>query len=151
MRKPLSLPVFTACLLLLAPPLLPASDGGGIQGMQIEPATTPVLVVGKARLTVDALTRGAGGLHAPYKVDVFDLPTGGEQGEFSIILSAEDFEKLAAARSFNFGGHAVSKDGEKSEIRGTVTPSSADAGAVKIKVEGKRGKLVFRTTYRLTR
>ncbi len=140
-----------AATLSLTSPLLRAGDGADIKGMRIEPASTKVAVVGKAHLTVDPLTRGDGGLHAPYKVEVSGLPTNGEQGQFTITLSEADFDKLAAARSLNFGGQAVSQDGNTSNVRGTATPSSADAGAIKVKVEGKRGKLVFLTTYQLTR
>ncbi len=143
--------ILWAAWLLVAPVVARAEGGGDIKGMRIEPASVPILVVGKARLTVESLERGEGGLHAPYRVDVQGLPTGGEDGKFTITLTDADFDKLADGKAFNFSGRAVSTDGNESHVRGTATPSSGDGGAVKIKVESKRGMLVFLTTYRLVR
>lgn len=140
-----------AAALIVVPGGLRAVGGSDIKSMSIEPATTRVAVVGKARLSVEPLVRGDGGLHAPYKVDVSGLPTGGEQGQFTITLAAADFDKLAGGKSLNFGGRAVSQDGNTSTVRGTATPSSGDGGALKVKVESRKGKLVFNTTYRLAR
>lgn len=143
--------LLSALSLFTAVPSLPAADGGDVKGMRIEPATTSVAVLGKARLSVELLTRGDGGLHGPYKVDVVGLPSKGEAGEFTITLAEADFDKLANGQSLNFGGKALSKDGNTSTVRGTASPSSGEGGAIKVKVDSKKGRLVFKTTYRLTR
>ena len=140
-----------ATWLALVPTVLWAADGSDVKGMRIEPASTSVAVIGKARLSVEPLTRGEGGLHAPYKVEVTGLPTKGEEGEFTITLSKADFDQLASGHALDFGGKAHSSDGNTSTVRGTASPSSGDGGAIKVKVDSKKGKLVFNTTYRLTR
>lgn len=149
MKKKLSLLAALSWFTVL--PSLPAADGGDVKGMRIEPATTTVAVIGKARLSVEPLARGDGGLHAPYKVDVIGLPSKGEEGDFTITLSKEDFDKLANGHSFNFGGRALSKDNNASTVRGTVSPSSGEGGAIKVKVQSKKGMLVFNTTYQVVR
>ena len=147
--KTLSLLLGTALALL--PSLARAAEGGDIKGLRLEPATTKVALIGKARLSVDPLTRGDGGLHAPYKVDVSGLPTGSEHGQFKIAVSGADFDKLAAGQAVNFSGQAVSSEGNQSSVHGTATPSGKDGGAIKVKVDSKKGKLVFNTTYKVTR
>ena len=51
----------------------------------------------------------------------------------------------------SFTGEAVSTDGNHSAVHGTATPSSGDGGAIRVRVESKKGKLVFNTMYHLVR
>lgn len=126
-----------------------ADNGGTVHGMSVEPSSTRVAAIGKARLSVEPLTRDGGSLQAPYKVEVTMLPTGSEEGKFSLAVSDADLAKLAARKSVQFSGQAVSKDGNISTVQGTASPTSGDEGALKIRVVSKKGKLVFHTKYHL--
>ena len=58
-----------------------------------------------------------------------------------------------AAKPVRFTGQAVSQDGaDTSEVQGRATPTGGtDGGEIRIQVEGKKGKLIFHTTYHLVR
>ena len=127
-------------------------EKGAVRELRIEPATTSVAAIGKARLIVEPLVHGEGGLHAPYRVEVSGLPVGGEEGQFKLAVTDAELHKLTVGQSLQFGGQAVSKDGNVSDVRGTATPGKGEnEGTIKIKVKSKKGMLVFNTVYRLTR
>ncbi len=123
--------------------------------MRIEPSTTGV-PLGQARLSVEPLVRAPGkdGLSASYKVDISPFTFKSEAGRFSVAISDADLRRLAEGETLHFTGQAVSQDGSNtSAVEGRATPESAgsDHGALRIQVAGKKGKLVFHTTYHLTR
>ena len=129
-----------------------AAGDSAVKEMHLDPSTTRVAAVGHARLSVETLTHQGGGFQGPYRVDVTMLPVGDEAGQLTITLSDANLHKLTDTKTaINFTGEAVSQDGNHSEVRGTATPSSADAGAIRVHVESKKGKLVFNTTYHLVR
>ena len=128
-----------------------AAGDADIRELHIDPSTTRVAAIGKARLSVEALTRQGGSFQGPYRVDVTMLPVGDEAGQLTIALSDANLHKLATGTAIQFSGEAVSKEGNHSNVHGTATPSAGDSGAIRVKVEGKRGKLVFNTTYHLVR
>lgn len=131
-----------------------APPTAAVREMRIDPGTTGV-PLGHARLSVEPLTRGADkdGLSAAYKVDITPFTFKSEAGRFSVGISDADLRRLAGGATVHFTGQAVAQDGSNtSAVDGRATPSSADsdAGALRIQVEGKKGKLVFHTTYHLT-
>ena len=138
-------------LSLLVSGTLHAAGDDAIKEMRIDPSDTRVAAIGKARLSVEPLVHADGTLRAPYKVEVSRLPVGDEEGQFTIKASDADLHKLTVGQSFQFSGQAVSKDGNTSEVHGTATPSSADGGVLKVRVDSKKGRLVFNTTYHLSR
>ena len=128
-----------------------AAGKADIREMQIDPSTTRVAAIGKARLSIETLKHEGGGFQGPYRVDVTMLPVGSEAGQLTITLSDADLDKLAGGTAIQFTGQAVSKDGNHSDVRGTATPSAGDGGAIRVHVDSKKGKLVFNTKYRLVR
>ncbi len=123
--------------------------------MRIEPSTTGV-PLGKARLSVEPLVHvpGKDGLNAAYKVDISPFSFKSEAGRFSVAISDADLHRLAGGETLHFSGQAVSQDGgNTSAVAGRADPAStgSDTGALRIQVDGKKGKLVFHTTYRLIR
>ncbi len=126
-----------------------------VREMHIDPATTGV-PLGKARLTVDTLTRGGKdtpGLQGHYKVEVTPISPLGEEGSLTIAATDETLRKLANGNQVDFSGQAVSTGGNKSTVQGTATPAkdSKDAGSIRVRIEGKKGKLVFKTAYHLAK
>ena len=128
-----------------------AAGEANVRELHIEPSTTRVAAIGKARLSVEALTRQGENFQGPYRVEVTMLPVGDEAGQLTINVSEGNLHKLATGTAIQFSGEAVSKEGNHSNVHGTATPSSGDGGAIRVKVDGKKGKLVFNTTYRLVR
>ena len=126
-----------------------ATGDADIRELHIDPSTTRVAAIGKARLSVEALVRQGGNFQGPYRVDVTMLPVGDEAGQLTIALSDANLHKLTDGAAIQFSGEANSKEGNHSDVHGTATPSSGDSGAIRVRVEGRRGKLVFNTTYHL--
>ena len=122
--------------------------------MRIDAATTSV-PLGKARLNVDALTRGGQGdaWRGNYTVDVSPLSFAGEQGKLTINLSGDALRKLTGGQPVDFTGQADSSNGNHSNVQGTATPTAGgkDTGAIRVRIESKKGKLVFKTTYHLVK
>ncbi len=145
------LPLLAALILGTAATARPA-DAPAVRLLRIEPSTTKV-IVGRARLSVDPLSRGEGGLSGGYKVEVSPVSVGNEAGKLSVKVSDEDLRKLAGGQTVQFTGQAVSTAGNTSEVRGTATPAAGggDGGALRIHIASKKGKLVFNTTYHLER
>ncbi len=129
------------------------AEDAPVRELRIEPATTGV-PLGKARLSVDALVRGKGdGLQAGYKVEVSPISLASEEGSLTISVSNEMLRKLADGQPVDFTGQAVSTSGNNSAVRGTATPSKdgKDTGTIRVHIDSKKGKLVFKTTYHLVR
>ena len=122
--------------------------------LRIEPATTSV-PLGKARLGVDPLTRPAKGdaWQGNYTVEVSPLSFASEQGRLTINVSNEAFHRLAAGQPIDFSGQADSASGNRSTVQGTATPAGGgkDSGAINVRINSKKGKLVFKTTYHLVK
>ena len=141
-----------AVLLIAAWGSVRAAGPAELRELRIDPGTTRVAAIGKARLSVEPLARANGGFHGPYRVDVTMLPVGSESGQITITLSDANLHRLAdGSGAVPFTGEAVSTDGNHSAVHGTATPSSNDGGAIRVRVESKKGKLVFNTTYHLVR
>ncbi len=126
-----------------------------VREMRIDPGTTGV-PLGHARLSVEPLTHAPGkdGLSAAYKVDITPFTSKSEAGQFSVAITDADLQRLADGATIHFTGQAVSQDGSNtSTVEGRATPSApgSGGGALRIQVEGKKGKLVFHTTYHLIR
>ena len=148
--------------LLFAVWTLLAVAGGPVRGedalvreLRIDPSTTSV-PLGKARLTVDTLTRGkngADGLQGGYKVEVSPLSFASEEGRLTISVSGEMLRKLAGGQEVDFAGQAVSSSGSNSSVQGTATPGKdgKDSGSIRVRIDSKKGKLIFKTTYHLVR
>ena len=120
--------------------------------LRIDPSTTGV-PLGHARLSIEPLVRasGAGALSAAYKVDVTPFTSKSEAGRFSVTISEADLQRLADGQQIHFTGQAAAQDGSNtSTVQGRATPSGGDGGALRIQVEGKKGKLIFRTNYHLS-
>lgn len=133
----------------------PSSGGAAVRELRIEPGTTGV-PLGKARLSVEPLVRvpGKEGLTAAYKVDVTPFTSKSEAGRFSVAISDADLSRLAGGETVRFSGEAVSQDGSNtSVVQGRADPATGggDHGALRIQVDGKKGKLVFHTSYHLAR
>ena len=129
-----------------------AGEAAAVKEMHIDPSTTRVAAVGHAKLSVETLAHQDGGFRGPYKVDVTLLPVGNEAGQLTIALSDAKLHQLTDGKgAVNFTGEALSQDGNHSDVRGTATPSSDAAGAIRVHVDSKKGKLVFNTTYHLVR
>ena len=122
--------------------------------LHIDPATTGV-PLGKAKLSVDPLVRSkeGGGLQAHYKVDVSPISLASEEGSLVISVTSETLRKLADGNPVDFSGQATSTGGSKSAVQGTATPAkdNKEAGSIRVKIDSKKGKLVFKTTYQLVR
>ena len=122
--------------------------------MRIEPSTTGV-PLGHARLSVEPLVRAPGkdGLSAAYQVDITPYSFKSEAGQFSVAISDADLRRLTGGETLQFTGQAIAQDGSNtSTVQGRATPTAvgSETGALRIQVEGRKGKLVFHTTYRLT-
>ena len=128
-----------------------AAGDAAVKEMHIDPSSTRVAAIGKARLSVETLARQGGSFQGPYRVDVSMLPFGDEAGQLTITLPDANLRKLTEGKAINFTGEAVSQDGNHSNVRGAATPSAGDTGAIRVHVDGKKGKLVFNTTYHLVR
>ena len=75
-------------------------------------------------------------------------------GQLTITLSNEALRKLAAGQAVDFSGQAASTNGNQSTVQGTATPAaggSRDTGAIRVRIDSKKGKLVFKTTYHLVK
>lgn len=130
-----------------------AGDAPAFRELRVATSTAGV-IVGHAKLTVDALLPPAGGgdgLSGGYRVDVTPVPIGSEAGKLSIAVKAAELRRLAAGAAVQFTGKAVSKEGKNSRVSGTATPSGTDGGKLEIEVADYRGKLLFKTSYRLVR
>ncbi len=148
---PLLFAVWT--LLLAAGPA--RGEDAAVRELRIDPSTTGV-PLGKARLTVDALTRGRNGgdgLQGGYKVEVSPISFASEEGRLTISVSGETLRKLAEGQEVSFTGQAASTNGNNSTVQGTATPGkdSKDGGTIRVRIDSKKGKLVFKTTYHLVR
>ncbi len=124
-----------------------------VHEMHVEPSTTGV-PLGQARLSIEPLVHAPGkeGLDAAYKVDISPFSFKSEAGRFSVAISDADLRRLAGGETLHFTGQAVSQDGSNtSTVEGRATPTGGDTGSLRIQVAGKKGKLVFHTTYHLTR
>ena len=154
--------IFRACLPFLAACALLCSgtvrgEDAPVREMRLDPATTGI-PLGKAKLSVDPLTHGEGkgkggeGLQGHYKVDVSPESFASEEGSLTISVASETLRKLADGQQVDFSGQAVSTSGNKSAVQGTATPAkdSKDTGAIRVRIDSKKGKLVFKTTYHLT-
>ncbi len=131
-------------------------EDAAVRELRIDPATTGV-PLGKAKLSVDPLVHGEGkgaeGLQAHYKVEVSPISLASEEGNLTISVSNETLRKLAGGQPVDFSGQAVSTGGSKSAVQGTATPAkdSKDNGAIRVRIDSKKGKLVFKTTYHLAK
>ena len=126
-------------------------EDAAVRELRIEPSTTGV-PLGKAHLTVDPLTHGRDGLQGGYKVDVSPMSFASEQGRLTISASGETLRKLAEGQEVSFTGQAVSTGGNTSSVQGTATPGKEkDGGSIRVRIDSKKGKLVFKTTYRLVK
>ena len=144
-----------ACLFALSAAAAPLrAEEAPARELRIDPATTNA-PLGKAHLNVETLTHGAGDAwQGGYKVDVTPLSFAGEQGKLTITLSNEALRKLAAGQAVDFSGQAASTNGNQSTVQGTATPAaggSRDTGAIRVRIDSKKGKLVFKTTYHLVK
>lgn len=133
----------------------PPSATTAARELHIDPGTTGV-PLGQARLSVDPLKRTSGkdSLSATYKVEISPFAFKSESGRFSVTLSDADLRRLADGAQVFFTGQAVSQDGgNTSTVQGRATPAADDhnGGEVRLQIEGKKGKLVFHTTYHLAR
>lgn len=134
------------------------AEDAPVRELRIDPATTGV-PFGKAKLSVEPLVRDAKGkgggdsLQANYKVEVSPISLASEEGSLTISVSSETLRKLAEGQPVDFTGQAVSTSGSRSSVQGTATPSKADkdTGAIRVRIDSKKGKLVFNTTYHLVR
>ena len=139
-----------ACLLIWAAARC-AAAAAPARELRIDPGTTGV-PLGEARLSIEPLVRVAGkeDLSASYKVDITPFTFKSEAGRFSVTISEADLQRLADGQQIHFTGQAVAQDGSNtSTVQGRATPSGGGGGALRIQVEGKKGKLVFHTTYHL--
>ncbi len=120
--------------------------------LRIESATTSV-PLGKAKLSVDALTRKGDAWQGGYTVDVSPLSFAGEKGQLTINLPGESVRKLTGGQAVDFSGEADSTNGNHSTVQGTATPAggSKDSGAIRVRIDSKKGRLVFKTTYHLVK
>ncbi len=127
-------------------------EDAAVREMRIDPATTSV-PLGKAKLSVDPLVHKEGGLQGHYKVDVSPISLASEEGSLTISVSNESLRKLADGNPVDFSGQAVSTSGNKSAVQGTATPAkdNKDVGSIRVRIDSKKGKLVFKTTYHLAR
>ena len=131
-------------------------EDGAVRELRIDPATTGV-PFGQAKLTVDPLVRagakGGDDLRGGYKVEITPISFAGENGSLTIAISDDQLRKLAGGQEIAFTGQAVSTDGNNSNVHGTATPAkdAKDTGAIRVRIESRKGKLVFKTTYHLTR
>ena len=152
---------FRPCLLLLAACCalcLGEARGGeaAVRELRIDPATTGV-PLGKAKLSVDPLVRAEGkgkdGLQGNYKVEVSPISLASEDGSLTVAVTSEALRKLAGGQPVDFTGQAVSTSGSQSAVQGTATPSkdNKDTGAIRVRIDSKKGKLVFKTTYHLVK
>ena len=152
-----------SCLLLFAAGTLLCSgtargEDAAVRELRLDPATTGV-PLGKAKLSVDPLThaegkgKASGDLQAHYKVEVSPVSLASEEGSLTVAVNDETLRKLAGGQQVDFTGQAVSTSGNKSAVQGTATPAkdSKDTGAIRVRIDSKKGKLVFKTTYHLTR
>ena len=130
-----------------------AAGEADIRELHIDPSTTRVAAIGKARLSLEPLKHAGGGFQGPYRVEVTMLPVGSESGQITITLPDASLHRLGSGGggAVAFTGEAVSTDGNHSGVKGTATPSSGDGGAIRVRVDSKKGKLVFNTTYHLVR
>ena len=147
-------PLLVVCAVFGQAPSARAA-GEAARELRIDPGTTSI-PLGHARLSVDPLVRAPGkdGLSAAYKVDITPFTFKSEAGQFSVAISDADLQRLAGGATIHFTGQAVSQDGSNtSTVDGRATPAAegGDGGALRIQVDGKKGKLVFHTTYHLTR
>jgi hypothetical protein len=133
------------------------AENPAVREFRIEPATTGV-PLGRAKLSVEPLTRADGkgkadSFRAAYKVEVFPFTLASEEGTLTITLTAEMLGRLADGQPVEFTGQAVSTSGNNSTLRGTATPTkdATDTGAIRVRIESRKGKLVFNTSYRLVR
>ena len=143
-----------ACLFAVCAVAVPLrAEDAPPREMRIDAATTNA-PLGKAHLNVETLTRGAGDAwQGGYKVDVTPLSFAGEQGKLTISLSNEALRKLATGQAVDFSGQATSTSGNQSTVQGTATPAvgGKDTGAIRVRIDSRKGKLVFKTTYHLVK
>ena len=151
-RSPLLL--LTACVLLCS--MEARGEDAAVRELRLDPATTGV-PLGKAKLSVDPLTRsegkGGGSWQAHYKVEVSPVSLASEEGSLTVAVSDETLRKLVGGQPVDFTGQAVSTGGSKSAVQGTATPAkdSKDTGAIRVRIDSKKGRLVFKTTYHLVK
>ena len=150
---PLSLAaVLAGSAFLLSPALPTARAADAVSQFQLAPSTAKV-AVGKARLSVETLTRSGEGFVGGYKVEVSPIPVGNESGQLAVRVSDEELQKLAGGQEIRFKGTATNTKGDHSEVSGTATPAGkeGDSGAVHIRIKSKKGSVSFDTTYKLVR
>jgi len=107
------------------------------------------IYVGSVTLTLPPFLRVAGGYEADYAAKVFPFFFSNEAGRLRIELADATLRQLEAGQAIEFTGTAIRSDGLQRRVHGKATPTDAQSGRIKVRVNVTRTtELIFNTTYR---
>lgn len=115
----------------------------------IERSAAPARLGQKATLTVSPLKRRDDRFTGSYTVVVSPLPVANEAGSFEVVIPPEALQNLTGRRPIVFAGSATNDAGKSRTVKGTATPKDGRSGEIQLEIVSERGKLHYKTTYRL--
>ena len=151
-----------ASALLAADPTPPASATpvGNIEAapalspryrrVEVAPTKTSIYI-GTVALTLPPLERHQNEYTTTYEATVFPFFFYNETGRLRIECSDEQLRRLERGERVAFQGRAQRANGSEHRVEGTVTPTDATSGKVKVRVFATMSvELIFNTTYHFT-
>jgi hypothetical protein len=118
--------------------------------VEVAPTKTSIYI-GTVSLTLPPLERRRDEYTTTYEATVFPFFFYNETGRLRIECSDEQLRRLERGERVAFQGRAQRADGSEHRVEGTVTPTDATGGKVKVRVFASMSvELIFNTTYRFT-
>ena len=118
--------------------------------VEVAPTKTSIYI-GTVSLALPPLERHQDAYTTTYKATVFPFFFYNETGRLWIECSDEQLHRLERGERVAFHGRAQRADGGEHRVEGTVTPTDATSGKVKVRVFATQSiELIFNTTYRFT-
>ena len=113
----------------------------------IAPAKTSIYI-GTVSLPTPPFLRAAGLYEADYTAKVFPYFFSNEAGRLRIEVTDTMLRQLESGHPIEFTGVAVRTDGLQRRVHGKATPTNAQSGRIKVRVNVARTtELIFNTTY----
>ena len=124
-------------------------SAGTSRKMLVAPCASSV-ALGRANLTVSPLSLNPTSCVGKYQLKVTPYVFKTEEGTLTFSLPEAFTQKLAAGNAVEFSGKATNEgNGKTKSVKGKVTPTNSERGAVTFSVSTEKGLMVFNTSYQL--
>ncbi|HTZ21255.1 MAG TPA: hypothetical protein VMC06_10270 [Opitutaceae bacterium] len=118
--------------------------------VEVAPTKTSIYI-GTVSLALPPLERRRDEYTTTYEAKVFPFFFYNETGRLWIECSDEQLRRLERGERVAFQGRAQRANGREHRVEGTVTPTDAASGRVKVRVFATMSvELIFNTTYHFT-